>query len=360
MIFQLILVVVALAGSEAAYNSTLGLCGYEATCSVSGYEGACVNVSSGCCDSGVVTSGLCPGSSDIKCCTQNKCSTPSGSGSCMQTSLCAAYGGNSYAGYCSGPDDLQCCVTPVTTCSTPYGSGTCIQTTLCSSQGGVSYPGYCPGASDIQCCVASGPQDPCSTPLGSGSCMATSQCSAQGGTSVPGYCPGSSDNQCCVSGVPTSGQYGFDISTTLSSSSASCLRSSGMSFTIPRGYMSVGKVDSAVCTSLISAANAGITTRDVYLFPCPTCSKSATTQMGELVDYLNSNCPSYWSGRVWLDIEGLQYWLGSYSSNQNWYKQLKDSCGFYGIRCGVYSSTVQWQAIFGSSSFVYGNELPIW
>jgi hypothetical protein len=47
MIFQLILVVVALAGKEAAYNSTIGLCGYEAsTCSVSGYGGSCVNVSS--------------------------------------------------------------------------------------------------------------------------------------------------------------------------------------------------------------------------------------------------------------------------------------------------------------------------
>ena len=42
--------------------------------------------------------------------------------------------------------------------------------------------------------------------------------------------------------------------------------------------------------------------------------------MSVLVSYLNTNCKSQWSGRVWLDIEGSQYWLGSTSSNQAWYK----------------------------------------
>lgn len=89
-----------------ADNATLGLCSYQATCSVSGIEGVCVSISAGCC-SGTVTSGLCPGSSDIKCCTNNKCSTPSGSGTCKQKSACS---GTAVAGYCSGPSDLQCCV----------------------------------------------------------------------------------------------------------------------------------------------------------------------------------------------------------------------------------------------------------
>ena len=62
----------------------------------------------------------------------------------------------------------------------------------------------------------------------------------------------------------------------------------------------------------------------------PTCSKSAATQMSELVTYLNSNCKSQWSGRVWLDIEGSQYWLGSTSSNQAWYK-VRRSSSFIGI-----------------------------
>ena len=65
-----------------------------------------MSVSAGCC-SGTVTSGLCPGSSDIMCCTNNQCSTPLGSGTCMQTSACS---GMSLAGYCTGPSDVQCCV----------------------------------------------------------------------------------------------------------------------------------------------------------------------------------------------------------------------------------------------------------
>ena len=47
-------------------NETTSLCSYEASCNVGGVEGACVSISAGCC-SGTVTSGLCPGSSDIKC-----------------------------------------------------------------------------------------------------------------------------------------------------------------------------------------------------------------------------------------------------------------------------------------------------
>jgi hypothetical protein len=42
--------------------------------------------------------------------------------------------------------------------------------------------------------------------------------------------------------------------------------------------------------------------------------------MNSLVSYLKSNCASAWSGRVWLDIEGSQYWMSSTSSNQAWYK----------------------------------------
>lgn len=272
--FQVLVVLVVFLATFASAeyaNATVGICSYQATCNVGGYEGACVSISAGCCGSGVTTSNLCPGSSDIKCCTQNKCSTPSGSGTCMQTSLCSSKGGKSVSGYCSGPSDLQCCVTGSSTAS-----------------------------------------------------------------------------------------YGVDVSTTITSSAASCFKSNGISYVVPRGYKSTGAVDTQVCSSLNNAHNAGIATRDVYMFPCPTCSKSAATQMSELVSYLKSNCASSWSGRVWLDVEGSQYWTGSTSNNQAWYKKLKDSCATYGVRCGVYSSYYQWQSIFGSTSFSYGSELPLW
>ena len=168
-----------------AGNLTLGSCSYQATCSVGRFrktEGVCVSISAGCC-SGTATSNLCPGSNDIKCCTNNHCSTPYGTGTCMQKSACS---GKSYSGYCIGPSDLQCCVT------------------------------------------SSPPPPP----------------------------------------TPTSSNYGVDVSATISTSAASCFHSNSISFVIPRGYRSSGSVDPNVCTSIINAANAGIKTRDTYMFPC--------------------------------------------------------------------------------------------
>jgi hypothetical protein len=101
-IFIVLAVLLCSINSAFAYtNATVGtgLCGYDATCSVGGVSGVCVSISAGCCSTGTVTSNLCPGSSDIKCCTNNKCSTPYGSGTCMQTSLCSSQGGSSYSGY---------------------------------------------------------------------------------------------------------------------------------------------------------------------------------------------------------------------------------------------------------------------
>jgi len=189
--------------------------------------------------------------------------------------------------------------------------------------------------------------------------MQTSLCSSKGGQSISGYCTGPSDIKCCVQGG-SSGSYGVDISVAASTSTMSCFKSNGYSFVVPRGYRSSGSVDTNVCSNLKNAQSAGIATRDVYLFPCPTCSRSAAGQLSDLVNHLNSNCKSAWSGRVWLDIEGKQYWLGNTSSNKSWYQQLADACKTYGVKCGVYTNKTQWIDIFGSSSYSYGSSYPLW
>lgn len=169
-------------GGLHAGNTNGEICPYQGTCAVDYVEGVCVSVSSGCC-TGKLTSGLCPGSSDIKCCTSNGCSTPNGAGTCLQTSLCT---GTSYPGYCTGPGDLQCCV---------------------------------------------------------------------GGTPP-------------VPPTPTTAEYGVDVSTDMSAESASCLAAAGNTYVIPRGYCSDGTIDHRVCSTLTTAYNAGVKTRDTYLFPC--------------------------------------------------------------------------------------------
>ena len=90
----------------------------------------------------------------------------------------------------------------------------------------------------------------------------------------------------------------------MSASSASCFKSYGYNWVAPRAYHSTGSVDTAACTTLKNAKSAGFTMRDVYMFPCPTCTKTAATQVSELVTYLVNNCNFAWSGKIWLDIEG--------------------------------------------------------
>ena len=114
---RLVIALLVLTDCLASYlNNTeiLAICPYKATCNAEGLDGACVSISSGCCSGGKVTSGLCPGDDDIRCCTQPACSTPFGVGECISTSQCTSKKGTSVPSYCAGPADLQCCVTGVT------------------------------------------------------------------------------------------------------------------------------------------------------------------------------------------------------------------------------------------------------
>lgn len=159
--------------------------------------------------------------------------------------------------------------------------------------------------------------------------------------------------------VTSASTHGLDMSTAASQDATDCMKSS-YSFVVPRGYHSSGSVDTNVCTTLKHAKSSGIAGRDVYMFPCPTCSKSASTQVKELVDHLNADCASAWTGTIWLDIEGTQYWTGGASASKKFYESLVDACKSKSPKCGVYSSSSQWSAIFGSTSYSYGSNLPLW
>ena len=41
-------------------------------------------------------------------------------------------------------------------------------------------------------------------------------------------------------------------------------------------------------------------------------------------------------------------------------QNLVDACKSQGVTCGVYSSSSQWSSIFGSTSYSYGSNLPLW
>jgi len=162
---------------------------------------------------------------------------------------------------------------------------------------------------------------------------------------------------------------GVDISSLYPSSDYSCLKSSGYSFAIPRGYQSTGKVDPNVCSTIKNAHAGGIQYVDVYIFPCPTCGSSGASQISAMVNGIASQGCSRTSstqgpnqyGQIWLDIEGTQYWTSSASSNQAFFNSMVSECKALAIPCGVYSSASQWNPIFGSS-FTGGASagLPLW
>jgi hypothetical protein len=159
-------------------------------------------------------------------------------------------------------------------------------------------------------------------------------------------------------------QLGVDISVLLTSDAATCLADAGITSVTPRGFRSSGVIDDNACKSLKHAKTANITYRDVYMFPCPTCSATPAEQLATMVDNLEANCPAKWTQGIWLDVEGAEYWTGSNTANRAWYEDLVDACitasKTYGYHCGVYASSAQWVSLFGSTDYCYGSGLKLW
>jgi len=237
------------------------------------------------------------------------------------------------------------------TCTASSVAGICANNTAACCPGGTLTAGLCPGPTGIQCCTA----PTCTTPRGSGKCISTTDCK---GTAVAGYCTGPASIQCCVSGPPSNDTYGVDVATLVSSSTWTCLKNDNNNWAIVRAFRSTGAIDPNACGSLNNARTAGLTYRDAYIFPCPTCSASGASQVETTVSNLKSCASTSWSGKLWLDIEGTQYWTTA-SANQAFFNSLVSGCKSTGITCGVYTSASQWTAIMGST-FSGGSSLPLW
>jgi len=230
--------------------------------------------------------------------------------------------------------------------------GFCSSTTASCCPSGTFTSGLCPGTSSVQCCTS----PTCTTPQGTGKCIQTSACT---GTSVSGYCTGPASLQCCVQGSSGS-NYGVDVSTAVSASTFQCMKSSSPSYNwvVVRAYRSSGSVDPNACTTLNNARTAGISALDAYIFPCPTCTTTGAFQVAATVSNLRSCASSSWSGFLWLDIEGTQYWSTSTSTNQAFFQSMVSGCSTAGIRCGVYTSSSQWSPIMGTYSG--GSTMKLW
>lgn len=75
---------------------------------------------------------------------------------------------------------------------------------------------------------------------------------------------------------------GVDVSTLTYPTAFKCLKNAGYEFVIVRGYQSLGHPDPEAIHTIANAREAGFKYIDVYMFPCPKCSKSAAEQVDEM------------------------------------------------------------------------------
>ena len=89
---------------------------------------------------------------------------------------------------------------------------------------------------------------------------------------------------------------GVDLSTSASKGAFTCLKEEGYEFVIVRAYRSLGEPDPSAAINLANAKAAGIENADVYMFPCPKCSKSAKEQVDEMSKWftLKSTSNKFW------------------------------------------------------------------
>lgn len=80
----------------------------------------------------------------------------------------------------------------------------------------------------------------------------------------------------------TEATKGIDVSTLVYPKDFECLKNEGYEFLIVRGYRSYGAPDPNAIHTIANARQAGFKYIDVYMFPCPKCSKSASEQVQDM------------------------------------------------------------------------------
>lgn len=146
---------------------------------------------------------------------------------------------------------------------------------------------------------------------------------------------------------------GTDVSSLIPTSDWSCLKTSGYTFTIVRGYQSGGRVDPNVVQNIKNARAGGQSNVDVYLFPCVPCGNPAT-QATDLVTAIKGQ--NY--GMIWIDVEPYA-WSSNQASNQDFITKIANQLKSLGQHVGIYSSYYNWQSIVGLG-WTGMSSYPLW
>ncbi len=109
--------------------------------------------------------------------------------------------------------------------------------------------------------------------------------------------------------VAASESFGWHTSSLNNQTIFSCLKEKvDTKFMVFTAHDKDNHVDPNICESLKFAQENSVPIRDVKFYPCPNCADSASKQIQRMLDNLNANCPTLWSGRVWLDLNSHGVW----------------------------------------------------
>lgn len=133
-----------------------------------------------------------------------------------------------------------------------------------------------------------------------------------------------------------------------------------------RAWRSLGSVDPNVAQNWKNAIAAGYSQSEisVYMFPClkGSCPVSGMeNQYNALLQHLDKNGMT--PRRIWLDVEGANYWTGSKTTNRQQLQRLFNAAVASKRDVGVYSSYYQWEDLFGLDFKLASNvtaAMPMW
>jgi GH25 family lysozyme M1 (1,4-beta-N-acetylmuramidase) len=153
-----------------------------------------------------------------------------------------------------------------------------------------------------------------------------------------------------------SGVYGADVAYPATTAQWQALKSvNSVSFAIVRCYESTGNVDPSAPDSVQSAWAAGLTSVDVYHFPC--CRVPAADQIKASVEALSAGGARV--GRYWIDVEQGAGWPPlSAGGAVPFLQQLIQAAESYGLEVGIYTSVGEWSETTGNSEAF--SSYPLW
>ncbi|KAF8364028.1 hypothetical protein PRIPAC_90951 [Pristionchus pacificus] len=152
--------------------------------------------------------------------------------------------------------------------------------------------------------------------------------------------------------------YAVDINQQGTSSNFNCLRQNSYSTVFVRAYKPDGKgaVDTTAVPNINMAYQAGLGI-EVFMTPNPTSSKTATSQVDEVITALTNGGITIRS--LWIQVTSPVNWNKNQATNVNFINTAIQRIRSRGVRPGVYTNNYDWQQITNQANNL-GSDVMLW